>query len=50
MREWLSDIGKNVHRVSLGAFDGYYDEVFLLEFLSGGKVVLDNKGVIVEIK
>ena len=48
--EWLSDIGKNVHRVSLGAFDGYYDEAFLLEFLSGGKVVLDNKGVIVEIK
>ena len=50
VREWLSDIGKNVHRVSLGAFDGYYDEAFLLEFLSGGKVVLDNKGVIVEIK
>lgn len=50
VREWLSDIGKNVHRVSLGAFDGYYDEAFLLEFLGGGKVVLDNKGVIVEIK
>ena len=50
VREWLSDIGKNVHRVSLGAFEGYYDDEFMLNFLGGGKVVLDNKGVIVEIK
>lgn len=50
VREWFSDVGKNVHRVSLVAFDGYYEDKFMLNFLSGGKIVLDNKGVIVEIK
>lgn len=50
VREWLSDIGKNVYRVSLVAFNGYYEDEFMLNFLSGDKIVLDNKGVIVEIK
>ena len=50
VREWLSDIGKNVHRVSLGAFDGYYEDEFVLEFLKGDNVVFDSKGGIVEIK
>lgn len=50
VREWLSDVGKNVHRVSLVAFNGYYDEAFLLEFLRGESVVLDSKGMIIEIK
>ena len=50
VREWLSDVGKNVHQVSLVAFNGYYDEAFLLEFLRGESVVLDSKGIIIEIK
>lgn len=50
VREWFSDVGKNVHRASLVAFDGYYEDEFMLNFLSGDKIVLDNKGVIVEIK
>ena len=50
VREWLSDVGKNVHRVSLVAFDGYYGDAFILEFLNDDNVVFDSKGGIVEIK
>lgn len=50
VREWLSDVGKNVHRVSLVAFDGYYGDAFILEFLNEDNVVFDSKGGIVEIK
>lgn len=50
VREWLSDVGKNVHRVSLVAFDGYYEDEFVLEFLNKERIVFDNKGMIIEIK
>lgn len=50
VREWLSDIGKNVHRLSLCAFDGYYGDEFVLEFLNGDRVVFNGKGIVVEIK
>lgn len=50
VREWLSDIGKNVRRVSLCAFDGYYGDEFVLEFLNRDRVVFNSKGIVVEIK
>ena len=50
VREWFSDVGKNVHRVSLIAFDGYYEDEFVLEFLNKERIVFDNKGMIIEIK